>query len=723
MNIFAVGAFITGILIFFLGIFVYFKNRKRLENRIFGLMSLSLTVWSINFALWQMAEDKTTAFLFVRLLMIGAIFIPVFYIHYIFSLLELVQKRIIFLAVGYTLTLILVCFSFTSFIIKDLRPLLGFSHWPEGGILFHFWLFWFVGALSYGIYLLIKNLLEARGIKKEQIKYVTLASILAFAGGLTIFPLWYEILIPPVGIFVIFLYPLILAYAITRYRLMDIRLVAGKGIVYLFSFILVIVLALLLLFLNSQLIKPFPVNLAVSLILIISILFFQPIFRFLKKIAAKYFYYAFYSYQTVLTELGIKLTRVLELDKLSSLIVSTLMDTMKLERVVVLLREPESGEYRIQKNIGFREENGISLVKDNFLTVFLEKKQKPLVYEELSLITKDIKSEEEKKKMEELKKNMKRIEAALCLPLLIENKIIGMIVLGNKLSGEYYSVEDVNLLTVLSNQASIAFQNARSYSEIKGFSKKLEIEVERATKELKEAYEELKKLDRAKSEFISMASHQLRTPLSAVKGYISMMIEGVYGKPPGKMKEKLQNVLYSNERLIKIVNDLLDVSRIELGKMVAGKSLTQIEELVQSCYDEMKASVENKNLKIVFRRSKKLLPKVKVDSSKIRQVILNLIDNATRYTQEGKIELGVEKVDENIRISVKDTGEGLKEEEKEQIFESFTRGTVGIARWIEGTGLGLHIAKKYLELHNGKIWAESKGKGKGSTFFVDLPLK
>ena len=187
------------------------------------------------------------------------------------------------------------------------------------------------------------------------------------------------------------------------------------------------------------------------------------------------------------------------------------------------------------------------------------------------------------------------------------------------------------------------------------------------TKELRKAFEELKVLDKAKSEFISMASHQLRTPLSAIKGYISMLIEGSWGKLPEKVKEKMKHVFYSNERLIRIVQDLLNISKIELGKMEIEKEPTQIEKQIQSCYEEMKIEAEKKNLKFIFKKPKTLLPKINVDSLKIRQVITNLIDNAIRYTQEGEIEISAQKKNSSILISVRDTGEGLTKEEFQKL--------------------------------------------------------
>lgn len=240
---------------------------------------------------------------------------------------------------------------------------------------------------------------------------------------------------------------------------------------------------------------------------------------------------------------------------------------------------------------------------------------------------------------------------------------------------------------------------------------------------LEAALKELEKLDKAKSEFISMASHQLRTPLSAIKGYISMMIEGSYGKVSGKMLKRLQNVYQSNERLIRLINDLLNISKIDLGKIELEKEPTQVEDLIQSCYEEMKIRAEEKGLRFVFKKPKMLLPKIEIDPLKIREVILNLIDNAIRYTQKGEITIKLQMVNGKLQISIKDTGEGLTKEEQKEIFTGFVRGSAGLSYFIEGAGLGLYVAKKFIELHGGKIWAESEGKDKGSTFYVELPIK
>jgi len=256
------------------------------------------------------------------------------------------------------------------------------------------------------------------------------------------------------------------------------------------------------------------------------------------------------------------------------------------------------------------------------------------------------------------------------------------------------------------------------YSLIKSVLREIKLR-----EELQLAYKELKEIDIAKSEFISLASHQLRTPLTVIKGYLSMVLGGDFGQIPEEVREKLKNVFFSNERLIKIVNDLLDISKIELRKIEIEKVFCQPEELLQSCYEEMKIEAQKKGLKFFFEKPKTLLPKLNIDALKIRQAILNLIDNALKYTKKGEVEIKAEKKNSSVLISIRDTGEGLTPEEKKRIFGSFTRGEAGIAYWTEGAGLGLYIAKKFLEVHQGKIWVESSGKNKGSTFYIELPIK
>lgn len=722
MTIFTLFAFINGFSATIFGIWVFSKNPRKAINKIFGLMTAVFAIWSFSYAFWQMSSSMESALFWVRILSIGSTFIPVTFLHWVLVLLGAQKKRKKILIFAYIFSFILAAFSFTPLYVKTVIPRLSFSWWPVPGILYNFYLILgYLGIVGYACYELLKTYKTSTGHIHEQIKYILLAVIIGFGGGAFNFPLWYGVPILPFGNFFVCLYPLILSYSILKYRLMDIRFALGRTSVYFLSFVSVAGIGVLLMFLNNLLTEPLSFNIFFPLSIIIAVVFYQFFFKIYEKLAAKYFYYTLYSYKKVLTGLGRKLTGILDLNKLSNVLATTLIETMKLDRAVILQRE-ETGGYHILKNIGFNEENGISLVKDNFLTRYLQKRKKFLVYEELSLVQRDSQDERQKKELEKLKNNMKRIQADVCLPLFWEQEIIGMIILGRKISRESYYKEDLELLNFLSSQASIAFQNAHLYNQVQGLSENLQEKVNEQTKKLRTAYEELKRVDEAKTEFISMASHQLRTPLTAIKGYISMLLDGDYGELGQKKGDIISKVFQSNERLIQIVGDLLNISRIELGQIKLDKTKVNISDLVVSCCEEMTTRAKETNLTLVFKKPKKAIPQLNIDKLKIRQVILNIIDNAIRYTKKGGIEISLQKKDESVLIIVKDTGVGLKKEEKKTIFGDFSRGSAGINLFIEGAGLGLSVAKKYLKLHKGKIWAESKGENKGSTFYIELPL-
>ena len=250
----------------------------------------------------------------------------------------------------------------------------------------------------------------------------------------------------------------------------------------------------------------------------------------------------------------------------------------------------------------------------------------------------------------------------------------------------------------------------------------LTYQLETVNVKLTMAYKELEKLDKAKSEFISIASHQLRTPLAAIKGYVSMILDGVYGKIDEKAKEPLDSIYQSNERLIRLVNDLLNLSRLDAGKIKFEPAPASLEEIVKDIVEELRLPIENKGLYIRMDRPKTPLPQIKIDRDHVRQAILNIVDNAAKYTEKGGITIELSETKNKAQIKISDTGEGMDEKELENIFRMFYRATAGIQFHTEGAGIGLYIAKKFVEMHKGRIYAESKGKGKGSTFYVELPL-
>jgi signal transduction histidine kinase len=196
----------------------------------------------------------------------------------------------------------------------------------------------------------------------------------------------------------------------------------------------------------------------------------------------------------------------------------------------------------------------------------------------------------------------------------------------------------------------------------------------------------------------------------------------------------LEKVYQSNERLIRLVNDLLNVSRIESGTLMTDFQKTSIEKMISSIIDELKIKADERKLYLSWQTpsasSGHILPEIMADTDKLRQVIMNIIDNAIKYTEKGGITVKAESKETtpqypngSILIEIRDTGEGMEKDEMDNMFGSFTRGRAGAKHWVSGLGLGLYIAKKFTELHGGKIWVESEGEGKGSTFYIELPVK
>jgi len=240
----------------------------------------------------------------------------------------------------------------------------------------------------------------------------------------------------------------------------------------------------------------------------------------------------------------------------------------------------------------------------------------------------------------------------------------------------------------------------------------------------------LKEIDKMKTEFVSVASHQLRTPLTAIRLFAEMLISGNEGKLNAKQKYYLDNVHESALRMVKLVNDLLNVSRIETGRLKIEPELVQLEDFIQNIINEAMPLAKAKNCAIIFNKPRKKLPKVSIDPSLMRQVIHNLVMNAVRYSRPAKncgMKVTLERENKkskeqesNILISVADNGIGIPKEMQSRIFEKFFRADNAVKAVAEGTGLGLYIAKMIVESSGGKIWFESE-KDKGSTFYFTIP--
>lgn len=297
------------------------------------------------------------------------------------------------------------------------------------------------------------------------------------------------------------------------------------------------------------------------------------------------------------------------------------------------------------------------------------------------------------------------IKTSLVYPLFTENRKIGVLVLAMNRTYKDLTNFEKEAIDSFVEVLAVSLDKALVYDELKIVNEKL------------------KELDVAKSEFMSIASHQLRTPLAGVIGYLSMLAEGDYGKMEPNQTQVITEIYQASQRLVRLVNTFLNVTRIEAGRFTMNFTENNVVDLVSAEVKELQPTADKKDIKLIYTAPKEVMMAT-VDADKIRDVFLNLIDNAIKYTQEGSVSVFVEKSGaDKIHFFVKDTGVGIDPHDAENLFQKFVRGS-GIARvQPNGSGLGLYIVKKIAEAHNGRVWVSSEGLGKGTTFHAELPMK
>jgi len=273
------------------------------------------------------------------------------------------------------------------------------------------------------------------------------------------------------------------------------------------------------------------------------------------------------------------------------------------------------------------------------------------------------------------------------------------------------------------------FEQKRAADALEELTKHLQQKVDEQTKDIKAAFEnekkvheELKQCDEAKSQFMIVTQHHLRTPLTSMMGYLDLMLAGTFGKVPPKQKAILKKLETSTQSEIKIVNDLLNVSGYLLGRETMKlEEDVNIIDLIDGVISDLTMEAKKKDIYLKFNKPKNAI-KIHIDTSKIKIALTNIIDNAVKYTPKGGVSVGLENKGEKLLIFVKDTGIGISQESLNNLFkQAFQRGEEAKRMFAVGRGIGMFLSGKIIEAHKGRVWAESDGEGKGSTFFVELP--
>ena len=292
--------------------------------------------------------------------------------------------------------------------------------------------------------------------------------------------------------------------------------------------------------------------------------------------------------------------------------------------------------------------------------------------------------------------------ALLAVPLFREDRLIGGLVVRRRAPGQFQK-ETVDLLQTFATQSALAIQNARLFREIEAKGRELEI------------------ASKHKSDFLANMSHELRTPLNAILGYTELILDKIYGDVPENIQEVLERVEKNGRHLLGLINDVLDLSKIEAGQLVLSLDDYSMKEVVHTIFTSVESLAAEKNLQLKVS----VAPEVaqgKGDHQRISQVFLNLVGNAIKFTEAGEVRVEATASDDTFVISVSDTGPGLSEADQQMIFEEFHQADGSSTRKKGGTGLGLSIARRIVEMHGGRIWVEST-EGKGSTFWFTLPVR
>jgi signal transduction histidine kinase len=314
-----------------------------------------------------------------------------------------------------------------------------------------------------------------------------------------------------------------------------------------------------------------------------------------------------------------------------------------------------------------------------------------------------------------------KVNSFVISPILPKEGSKGFFFVGTENMDVAITEGDEELITILSNQIGQALENARLFEKTWHAHQELEKRVEERTRELTFALEEVKKISKRKTDFISSVSHELRTPLTSIKGYAAILMEEKLGHLPAAAKERLEKINRHSDELVHMINDLLDISRLESDRMIIKIDTYNLKEMVENVIELLSVQIKDKELTLSINIPSDT--QVNVDKSQVERVFINLIGNAIKFTpKHGKITLTTKPAKDFIQVNISDTGIGIPKDAQELIFEEFYRIDNPINQQLKGTGLGLSLAKNIIEAHRGVIWVESE-VGHGSTFSFLLPIE
>lgn len=697
-----------------LGLFTFLKNPKSDTHRLLAFLSFIIAFWAVVNYISLNPPSKESTLFWIRFTMPPGAFMgpTIYFLIRAFPSYKVALSKPV-LAVIWIFTLITSIVALSPYMFTSVNFVNGHAQ-PQAGPGMIFFVINFLGFLFLAFVTLIQKYLRASGLEKVQLRFLMIGIILTFSllsiTTLVFVNVFKITSLVPLGSS----YPLILigfiSYAIIRHRFLDIRFVVARTVAYSVVITLIGIFYVGATFILSSVFLGSTALgnqlLIYTILTIIIALSFERLRHIVENLTDKIFFKGRYDPDQLLSRLGSIMSTNIELKPLTTQIIEVLIDQMRISKgAFVILGEGLTAIYDII-DVGFSPR--FAVLYDQISPFFTL--SQIIVFDELE--------------ENNLKNLMREMDVSVVKVLKVENRVVGLLVLGNKASGEIYSEQDLKVLEILAPEVAVAIQNSQSYDKIKKFNITLSEEIRRATGDLQRANARLKELDRLKDDFVSVASHELRTPMAAIRSYAWMALHRS-DVPLSKTLEKyIARILMSTERLVNLVNDMLNISRIESGRVEINPEPVDLHSLVKDIIDEVYFSKSEEKM-VNFVVLEKPVPKVFADPEKLRQVFLNLVGNSLKFTPAGgKITFDFFTDGRVVETSVTDTGVGISKEDLSKLFHKFSRldSSYTAASTSGGTGLGLYISKNLVGLMRGRIWVSSEGLGKGTTFTVSLPV-
>ena len=719
------GLLAAGVLTAAIGAMSLFRYKQDHTVRFFFATMVGSSLWALGIAIFLSTEDATTALYASSLYYSAAALIALMTCLVGLSLgrtMPLPGRTIALLAVPSVAVIAVI--SFMPHVLMEeigirsssaTANTITLAPVPYAIYALHFLVYFGSGAA-----LMVRRAFLSRKQKRQYVRLSYMAAAYVVAG---VIGAWFNLMLPwfdeyryiwvgPLGLL---LFVPIVYIAIVKYGLFDIRTAVVRSVAYALSLgVLAVVyfglayLVSIFLFQDTATVgvSMSPANIVLALVLAF---IFQPIKQFFDWSTDRIFFRNRYNSGELISHIGEILTSTTHLRTLLEKTSEKLQSALKASYVVFHVHH----ENKADVVVGAGHVSQFTVDEAEKIRTFVDG-----LGDKILIIDEAVEATALMASNGRLLRMLQRRRVALLIPLSGQ---AGYLMLGEALNGSY-TQRDLRTLGAISDELVIAIQNARSVQEVRDLNMHLQRNIDNATQELRRSNDELRKLDETKDEFVSMASHQLRTPLTSIKGYLSMVLEGDMGEVNAQQRKVLGEAFSSSERMVRLIGDFLNVSRLQTGKFIIDARPTDLAKVIGQEIDSMQQLAESHGLMLVYKRPKKF-PMLDVDEDKLRQVVMNFVDNAIYYSRAKStivVKAYVEHGD--AIVEVHDSGIGVPKAEQERLFTKFFRAENARRQRPDGTGVGLFLARKVVTALGGEIIFSSTG-GKGNVFGFPLPVK